>query len=95
MSSKRKICVKVIGVAPYNDATLEDLKAKHPFKHAPFLPPILIDHQLITSPGVVIGVAPYNDATLEDLKAKHPFKHAPFLPPIPIDHQLITSPGGS
>ena len=42
---KRKICdghytaaVRVLsssGVAPYNDTTLEDLKAKHPFKSAP------------------------------------------------------------
>ncbi|GJT34418.1 reverse transcriptase domain-containing protein, partial [Tanacetum coccineum] len=43
------------GVAPYNDATLEDLKAKHPFKHASSLPHIPIDHhQLIASPTVVL-----------------------------------------
>ncbi|GKB61068.1 hypothetical protein Tco_0917254, partial [Tanacetum coccineum] len=32
------------GVAPYNDATLQELKAKHPFKSAPSLPDIPIDH---------------------------------------------------
>ncbi|GJT86529.1 hypothetical protein Tco_1068246, partial [Tanacetum coccineum] len=51
---KRKICdghntsaVRVLsssGVAPYNDATLEDLKTKHPFKPHPSLPLISIDH---------------------------------------------------
>ncbi|GKA48944.1 hypothetical protein Tco_0741902 [Tanacetum coccineum] len=62
---KRKICdghytdaVKVISstcVAPYSDATLEDLKAKHPFKPAPFLLHISIDHHhLIASPIVVL-----------------------------------------
>ncbi|GKB98016.1 hypothetical protein Tco_0984153, partial [Tanacetum coccineum] len=50
----RKICdchytaaVRVLSssdVAPYNDATLDDLKTKHPFKHAPSLPAIPIDH---------------------------------------------------
>ncbi|GJR79081.1 reverse transcriptase domain-containing protein [Tanacetum coccineum] len=61
---KRKICdghytaaVRVLsssGVAPYNDATLQELKAKHPFKSAPSLPDILIDHQhLIASRDVV------------------------------------------
>ncbi|GJR00108.1 hypothetical protein Tco_0523092 [Tanacetum coccineum] len=62
---KRKICdghytaaVRVIsslGVAPYSDATLEDLKAKHPFKPSPFLPHISIDHHhLIASLTVVL-----------------------------------------
>ncbi|GKC30739.1 putative reverse transcriptase domain-containing protein, partial [Tanacetum coccineum] len=62
---KRKICdghytaaVRVVsssGVAPYNDATLQDLKAKHPFKSAPSLPDIPIDHhQLIASQDVVL-----------------------------------------
>ncbi|GJX31972.1 putative reverse transcriptase domain-containing protein [Tanacetum coccineum] len=57
---KRKICdghytaaVRVLssyGIAPYNDATLQELKAKHPFKSGPSLPDIPIDHhQLITS----------------------------------------------
>ena len=45
------------GVAPYNDTTLEDLKAKHPFKSAPSLPDIPIDrHNLIASPDVVLDV---------------------------------------
>ncbi|GJZ23041.1 hypothetical protein Tco_0560500 [Tanacetum coccineum] len=62
---KMKICdghytaaVRVLSssrVAPYNDATLEDLKAKHPFKPASSLPHIPIDHhQLIASPAVVL-----------------------------------------
>ncbi|GKB00095.1 putative reverse transcriptase domain-containing protein [Tanacetum coccineum] len=39
----------------YNDATLQELKAKHPFKSAPSLPDILIDHQhLIASRDVVL-----------------------------------------
>ncbi|GJZ90220.1 hypothetical protein Tco_0662147 [Tanacetum coccineum] len=43
------------GVAPYNDATLQELKAKHPFKSAPSLPDIPIDHhQLIASQDVVL-----------------------------------------
>ncbi|GKA21523.1 putative reverse transcriptase domain-containing protein, partial [Tanacetum coccineum] len=57
---KRKICdghytaaVRVLssfGVAPYSDATLEDLKTKHPFLPAPSLPHIPIDqHHLIVS----------------------------------------------
>ncbi|GKE20479.1 hypothetical protein Tco_1431991, partial [Tanacetum coccineum] len=42
-----------LSVAPYNDDTLEDLKAKHPFKPAPSLPYISIDHHhLIASPTV-------------------------------------------
>ncbi|GKB90525.1 hypothetical protein Tco_0962797 [Tanacetum coccineum] len=42
-------------VAPYNDDTHEDLKAKHPFKPAPSLPHISIDHHhLIASPTVVL-----------------------------------------
>ncbi|GJS64283.1 hypothetical protein Tco_0678847 [Tanacetum coccineum] len=43
------------GVAPYNDDILEDLKAKHPFKPAPFLSHISIDHHyLIASPTMVL-----------------------------------------
>nr|GFA88996.1 hypothetical protein [Tanacetum cinerariifolium]GFA89005.1 hypothetical protein [Tanacetum cinerariifolium] len=42
-------------VAPYSDATLEDLKAKHPFQSAPSLPHIPIDyHSLIASSNVVL-----------------------------------------
>ncbi|GKE96486.1 hypothetical protein Tco_1581341 [Tanacetum coccineum] len=45
------------GVAPYSDATLEDLKTKHPFKHAPSLPHIPLDHHhLIASPTVVLDM---------------------------------------
>ncbi|GJW72248.1 putative reverse transcriptase domain-containing protein [Tanacetum coccineum] len=62
---KRNICdghhiaaVRVLsssGVAPYNDATLEDLKTKHPFKPPPSLPHISIDHHhLVASPTVVL-----------------------------------------
>ncbi|GJW30404.1 putative reverse transcriptase domain-containing protein [Tanacetum coccineum] len=62
---KRKICdghytaaVRVLsssGVAPYNDVTLQELKAKHPFKSAPSLPDIPIDHhQLIASQALVL-----------------------------------------
>nr|GEW16036.1 hypothetical protein [Tanacetum cinerariifolium] len=62
---KRKICdghytptVRVLssfGVAPDNDATLEDLKSKCPFKPAPSLPNITINHHyLIASPAVVL-----------------------------------------
>ncbi|GJW59182.1 putative reverse transcriptase domain-containing protein, partial [Tanacetum coccineum] len=64
---KRKICdgyytavVKVLsssGVAPYNDATLEDLKAKHHLKPSFSLPHIPIDyHQLTSSPVVVLDM---------------------------------------
>nr|GEZ77711.1 hypothetical protein [Tanacetum cinerariifolium] len=64
---KRKICVghyaatvKVLsssGVAPYNDATLEDLKAKHTLKPAPSLPHIpIVYHQLTASPVVVLDI---------------------------------------
>ncbi|GKE56325.1 hypothetical protein Tco_1495510 [Tanacetum coccineum] len=43
------------GVAPYNEATLEDLNSKHLFKPAPSLPHIAIDHHhLIASPSVVL-----------------------------------------
>ncbi|GJV39914.1 hypothetical protein Tco_1418354 [Tanacetum coccineum] len=43
------------GVAPYNDATLEDLKTKHPFKPPPLLPHIAIDHHhLVASPALVL-----------------------------------------
>nr|GEV02164.1 hypothetical protein [Tanacetum cinerariifolium] len=42
-------------VAPYNEATLEDLKSKHPFKPASSVPHIAIDHHhLIASPSVVL-----------------------------------------
>nr|GEY13708.1 putative reverse transcriptase domain-containing protein [Tanacetum cinerariifolium] len=62
---KRKICdghytaaIRVLsssGVAPYNDVTLEDLKIKHPFKSAPFLPLIPTDHHhLIASSSLVL-----------------------------------------
>nr|GEV61614.1 hypothetical protein [Tanacetum cinerariifolium] len=45
------------GVAPYNDATLEDLKAKCTLKPAPSLPHIPIDyHQLTASPVVVLEI---------------------------------------
>ncbi|GKC05188.1 putative reverse transcriptase domain-containing protein, partial [Tanacetum coccineum] len=45
------------GVAPYNDATLEDLKTKHPLKPAPSLPHIPIHyHQLTASPAVVLDM---------------------------------------
>ncbi|GJV37636.1 putative reverse transcriptase domain-containing protein [Tanacetum coccineum] len=64
---KRKICdghytaaVRVLsssGVAPYNDATLEDLKAKHPLKLVPSLPHIPIDyHKLTSSHSVVLDM---------------------------------------
>nr|GEU39427.1 putative disease resistance RPP13-like protein 1 [Tanacetum cinerariifolium] len=43
------------GVAPYNDATLEDLKNKHPLKTPPLLPHISIDHHhLVASLDVVL-----------------------------------------
>ncbi|GKC64698.1 hypothetical protein Tco_1097296 [Tanacetum coccineum] len=43
------------GVAPYSDATFEDLKTKHPFKPAPSLPHIPFDHHhLIASQSVVL-----------------------------------------
>ncbi|GJX12154.1 putative reverse transcriptase domain-containing protein [Tanacetum coccineum] len=52
------VAVRVLsssGVAPYSDATLEDLKTKHPFKHAPSLPHIPLDlHHLIASQFVVL-----------------------------------------
>nr|GEX03136.1 UDP-glycosyltransferase 89A2-like [Tanacetum cinerariifolium] len=62
---RRKICdgqytaaMRVLsssGVAPYNDATLQELKAKHPFKSAPSLPDTPIDHHhLIASETVVL-----------------------------------------
>ncbi|GJT56033.1 hypothetical protein Tco_0991087 [Tanacetum coccineum] len=64
---KREICdghytttIRVLsssGVAPYNDATLEDLKAKHPLKPAPSLPHIPIDyHQLAASLAAVLDM---------------------------------------
>ncbi|GKA13401.1 putative reverse transcriptase domain-containing protein, partial [Tanacetum coccineum] len=62
---KRKICgghytaaVRVLSssdVAPYNEATLKDLKTKHPFHPTPFLPHISTDHHhLIASSTVVL-----------------------------------------
>ncbi|GJY05783.1 hypothetical protein Tco_0371723 [Tanacetum coccineum] len=43
------------GVTPYSDATLEDLKTKHPSKPAPSLPHIPLDHlHLIASQSVVL-----------------------------------------
>ncbi|GKG34160.1 hypothetical protein Tco_0436856, partial [Tanacetum coccineum] len=62
---KRKICdchytaaVRVMssfGVARNHDATLQELKAKHPFTSAPSLPDIPIDHNLlIVSQDVVL-----------------------------------------
>ncbi|GKB46211.1 hypothetical protein Tco_0896964 [Tanacetum coccineum] len=62
---KRKICnghytaaVRVLsssGVSPYSDASLEDIKTKHPFQLAPSLPHIPIDHHpLIASSTVVL-----------------------------------------
>nr|GEU95034.1 zinc finger, CCHC-type [Tanacetum cinerariifolium] len=43
------------GVAPYSDATLEELKTKHPFLPAPSLPHIPIDqHHLIASLTLVL-----------------------------------------
>nr|GEZ60814.1 putative reverse transcriptase domain-containing protein [Tanacetum cinerariifolium] len=45
------------GVSPYNEATLEDLKTKQPFKPSPSLPHTPIDHhQLIASPAVVLDM---------------------------------------
>ncbi|GKA30369.1 putative reverse transcriptase domain-containing protein, partial [Tanacetum coccineum] len=63
---KRKICdghytaaVRVLSfssVAPNNDATLQELKAKHSFTSAPSLPDIPIDHHLlIASHDVVLN----------------------------------------
>ncbi|GKB91100.1 hypothetical protein Tco_0963372 [Tanacetum coccineum] len=62
---RRKICdghytaavryLSSSGVAPYGDATLHELKAKHPFKSALSLPDTPIDHQhLIASLDVVL-----------------------------------------
>ncbi|GJW24930.1 putative reverse transcriptase domain-containing protein [Tanacetum coccineum] len=42
------------GVAPYNDATLQELKAKHPFKSAPSLPDTPIDHHHLTTSHTVV-----------------------------------------
>ncbi|GJU01064.1 hypothetical protein Tco_1111402 [Tanacetum coccineum] len=64
---KRKICdghytaaVRVLsssGVAPYNDATLQELKTKHPFMSAPSLLDSHIDHHpLIASQNVVLDM---------------------------------------
>nr|GEV40174.1 hypothetical protein [Tanacetum cinerariifolium] len=64
---KRKICdghytaaVRVLsspGVALYTDVTLDDLKAKHPFKAAASLPNIPIDHHQLVAPiGLVLDM---------------------------------------
>ncbi|XP_056683636.1 uncharacterized protein [Spinacia oleracea] len=42
------------GLAPYNDATLADLQAKHPSVPVPTLPDIHVDHHLIASSAVVL-----------------------------------------
>nr|GEV91865.1 putative reverse transcriptase domain-containing protein [Tanacetum cinerariifolium] len=51
------VAVRVLssfGVAPYSDATLEDLKIKHPFKHAPSLPHIPFDHHHLIASSIVV-----------------------------------------
>ncbi|GKA31015.1 hypothetical protein Tco_0717320 [Tanacetum coccineum] len=83
---KRKICdghytivVRVLsssGVAPYSEATLEDLKTKHPFRPAPSLPHVPIDHHhLIASSTVVldrIKSFPHGTSCGQDgLRAQH------------------------
>nr|GEW18951.1 putative reverse transcriptase domain-containing protein [Tanacetum cinerariifolium]GEW47052.1 putative reverse transcriptase domain-containing protein [Tanacetum cinerariifolium] len=83
---KRKICdghytaaVRVLsssGVALYNDATLQELKAKHPFKSAPSLPDMPFNnHHLIASQDVVldrIRSFPQGTSCGQDgLRAKH------------------------
>nr|GEV78944.1 hypothetical protein [Tanacetum cinerariifolium] len=42
------------GVTPYNYATLENLKGKHPFKLAPFFSHIPIDHHRLIASHVVV-----------------------------------------
>ncbi|GKC08306.1 hypothetical protein Tco_0999916 [Tanacetum coccineum] len=64
------------GIAPYNDATLQELKAKHPFKSGPSLPDIPIDHhQLITSHALVLDrIKSYPHGTScgrDGLRAQH------------------------
>lgn len=64
------------GVAPYNDITLEDLKAKNPFKSAPSLPDTPIDHHnLNASPAVVLDmIRSFPRGTScgrDDLRAQH------------------------
>ncbi|GJT94307.1 hypothetical protein Tco_1083152 [Tanacetum coccineum] len=61
---KRKICdghyivaVRVLsssGVAPYNDATLQELKAKHLIKSAPSFPDIPINHHHLIASQVMV-----------------------------------------
>ncbi|GKD54178.1 hypothetical protein Tco_1287565 [Tanacetum coccineum] len=62
-------------VAPYNDATLEDLKAEHPLKSAHSLPHIPIDHQLIASLVLVLDMIksfPHDTSCRRDgLRARH------------------------
>ncbi|GJU10259.1 hypothetical protein Tco_1132655 [Tanacetum coccineum] len=64
------------GVASYNDATLDDLKTKHPFKHAPSLPHIPINHhQIVASQDVVLDKIksfPHGTSCARDgLRAQH------------------------
>ncbi|GKA94486.1 hypothetical protein Tco_0816524 [Tanacetum coccineum] len=83
---KRKICdghyttaVRVLsssGVAPYNDATLEDLKTKHPFKPSPSLPHISIDHHRLVASQVMVldRIKSFPRSTScrrDDLRAQH------------------------
>nr|GEV05717.1 hypothetical protein [Tanacetum cinerariifolium] len=73
------VAVRVLsssGVAPYNDATHQDLKAKHPFKSAPSLPDIPIDHHhLIASQDVVLDkIKSFHQGTScghDGLRAQH------------------------
>lgn len=45
------------GIAAYDDTTLADLKAKHPFQYALLLPDISIDHHhLLASPAMVLDM---------------------------------------
>ncbi|GJT84806.1 hypothetical protein Tco_1066523 [Tanacetum coccineum] len=81
---KRKICdghyttaVRVLSsssVAPYNDATLEDLNTKHPFKPLLSLPHISIDHHhLVASPTVVLDrIKSFPYGTLGEYSASAP-----------------------
>nr|GEW32533.1 hypothetical protein [Tanacetum cinerariifolium] len=86
LGCRRKICdghytaaVRVLsssGVALYNDATLQELKAKHPFKSAPSLPDTPIHHHhLIASETVVLDrIKSFPRSTScgrDGLRAKH------------------------
>lgn len=83
---KRKICdghytaaVRVLsssGLAPYNDATLEDLKAKHPFFPPPLLPALPVDQSSFVAPVAVVldGIRGFPRGTScgrEGLRAQH------------------------